>query len=557
MNKMIVRCLVGLLCLIGWQQAAQAAQTFTVTLTTAPAEFDMGSTMAATWVIKNTTTTGLYTNDTIKVVRFRTNNGNAIMSVTAPAGWTVSYASGCCSGGFQSVTLTTTYANGISPGASLAFPMQMKFRTTSADATNQHLRDVRSTFSSSGGATNNITVNSFSAAGNNVWTLRSLVITLTPSASSIGLNCLFTLTMNVTNKSTSNITTVTANPNPPNKPTVNSLSGGATATTSTSPSIASLAANGGSGNLVWNYIAGGNAGTISFTAAARDSTGTRTSRSITTPNPTVTIGSAVTCGFIASFNATTPACLYSGATATFTMQVSNTIAPATPLTNVQPSTPVNSGSASINSLSAPNPASIPSLNSGTSGPFAWTAQVSGNTGATVMVTAHANGTDPLFNVRQSNDATSPSVTLNGYPVSVSPSAVNASSTNWEVTWVVTNSGCNPVTKVSIPIPTNWTWTGMAYALVNGVNEDWTAAQVGSSIVFTSGTQMPTGSSGAYSLTFNMPAATSGPTSYNLTVTDSASLVKASDSYTIEVDPFDTSSTGSNNTNPGMWREIFK
>ena len=98
---------------------------------------------------------------------------------------------------------------------------------------------------------------------------------------------------------------------------------------------------------------------------------------------------------------------------------------------------------------------------------------------------------------------------------------------------------------------------IAESIQEAIAEDWTAAQVGSAVVFSAGTQMPTGSSGEFRLTFSTPATTSGAVSYNLTVTDSTSLAKSSDSYSLAVGPFDTSPTGPNNTSPGTWREIFQ
>src|SRR5260221_4711617 len=530
-------------CLLCWQVSAHAACPYTMSLT--PAQFDMGTTSTGTFQITNS---GSPSN--IIALRFRINNGDHFSgTTTAPAGWTVAFSS-ASGGGYNTITYSAT-AGGITPSGSVGFPIAIILHSLSADAA-EHLRDVRATYSAGCGGSANATISNLPA-----WTLKSLVATWTLSSSSIGPGCTFTLTMNIANNSTANLTNVTSANKPP---ILNVVSGSPTASTSANPTPNSVNLNAGvNGNLVWTYTAGTNPGTMTFTASATASGG-RTSQSVASGQISIIAG--VTCGFNATFQANSPACAFSGDTVTFKMDVTNNISPAASLSNVVPSVPVKTGTASIGTLSSPSPASIATLTGGGgTGTFTRTAPVTGNADSTFTITAHAtdgNGSGS----NSTNDAPSrpnPQI-LKGYPVVVTPtSTVTASSTNVELIWNVTYHGCNPVTKVSIPIPTNptnWTWTADSYSLVNGV-EDWTAAQVGSAVVFSAGTQMPTGSSGEFRLKFSTPVTTSGTVSYNLTVTDSTSLAKSSDSYSLAVRAIDNSPTGSNNTSPGTWREIFQ
>src|SRR5712692_3091302 len=206
MKNSICRYFILFACLVLWQIPVYAARTFTAVQTSpSPAEFDMGTVSAGTFRIANTST-GANSTENITSVRFRLNTGTTFSSATAPAGWTIATLSG------TTLTLTAnTFANGIPSGSFVDFPIVFNIRSTSADTT-ERFRDVRATFTTTGGATSNVTGN-IPTPG---WTLKSLVVVLTPSATSVpNGNCNFTLTMQVTNKSTANITGVTSVPKPP------------------------------------------------------------------------------------------------------------------------------------------------------------------------------------------------------------------------------------------------------------------------------------------------------------------------------------------------------
>jgi len=207
---------------------------------------------------------------------------------------------------------------------------------------------------------------------------------------------------------------------------------------------------------------------------------------------------------------------------------------------------------------------------GATGTFTWTAKFSGNSGSIVAVSGYATGTDSSSVSRQSSTSPPTTNTLNGYPVTVTKGiTVNAANTNQEITWHVLNNGCNAVSKVAIPIPSGWTWTD-SYSLVEtaagtfveaGGVGGWTAAQSGTDVVFTAGTNLPTLTScaqcyGDFSVTFSIPASASGVITNKLSVTDgTTSVTRFSDPGSITVNPFDPA--GANATGTGIWREIFQ
>ncbi len=555
MKKSIVRYIVCFLSLMCWHLPAYATRVYTQALTSpSPAQFDMGSTSTGTWRVTNTNTAP-NTGERIYQVRFRLNSGTTFSNTTAaPAGWTRS--------SFSTTSVTfqaTSWANAIAVGGFVDFSPVMIIRTTSTDVTD-NLRDIRSYYTTTTTGPPFTNLSSVTHSAPTAWTDKSLVVTLTPSATSVPKSCAsaFTLTMQVTNKSTANITTVTSVPKPP---TLNSLSGGASASTTSTPADFNLNA-GATNSFVWTYTTGANPGTISFSASARDSSGTRTSRTITSSVITVTNTSC----FVAAFTAPPAggACVFSGDTATFTMQVTNNS--GVPLLNVQPSALTPGGTATIGAISGPAPASIATLANGASGTFTWTAPMTGNVDNTYTVTGSATATGGFVTQSATSDGTA---VLKGYLLQVTPDP-NASSTNQEMIFNVTNHGCSAVSNVSIPVsgllPASWTWNGDSYSLVQttpgvyveaGSVPGWTAAQVGSNVVFTApgGSEMSVGVDGNFMLTFSTPN-TTGTTMFNLTLTSLANPSKTA-SDTVTINGFNSGGASNPNaTSPGIWREQF-
>ncbi len=505
----------------------------------------MGTTGTGTIRVTNTGN-----QDTITRIRLRLNNGDHFAgSMTAPAGWTITFSS-ASGGGYNTVTfIATSTANGIPNGGSFRdFNVAIMMHSISADAT-ERLRDVRSTYTSTFGGTTNVTV-----SNQPTWTLKSLVVTLTPSSVSVPRSCVgaFTLTMQITNRSTATITNTSSSPKPP---TLNALSGGASASTTSNPANLTLAPS-ASGTQVWTYTTNANAGTISFTAFA--SSGTRTSRTITSPVITLTTASCL----IADFNAVapTPSCKFSGDTVTFTMRVTNNT--GITMTNVTPSALTAGGTATVGSIVGPAPASVASLANGATQNFTWTAAISGNVYDTFTLSGSASATGGYL----SQVTTTTSDDVNGFSLSVGPD-VNGDSFNQELAWSVTNHGCNTVKTVSIPIPAGFTWNGDAYSIVfTGVGvttESWTSALSGSNVVFTApvGSEMAVDvSPSTFNLTLTTPSVTV-PTSMTLTatVTDTNATPRVrtiSDPIPTTVSPFNTGATNPNRTQNDAWREIL-
>jgi hypothetical protein len=551
MKKVIGRYVIGFLCLLCWQPPAHATRVFTQSMTSpSPAQFDMASTSTGVFRITNTNT-GANTGERIYQARFCLNSGTTFSSTTtAPAGWTRTSFS-TTSVIFQA----TSWANAIALSGSLDFSVVMIIRTTTADVTD-NLRDIRSYYSNTTTGPPFTTAGTVTHSAPTPWTDKSLVVTLTSSSLSVPQNCAsaFTLTMQVTNKSTSNITGVVSVPKPPTLVTT----GGATATTVSNPANLTLNA-GTNGTFVWTYNTGPNAGTLTFSASAQDSTGTRTSRTITAAVITVTNTSCFTAAFPTAapfFPNPSPDCVFSGDTVTFTMQVTNNS--GVPLLNVQPSALTKGGTATIGTITGPAPASVATLTNGASTNFVWTAPITGNVFDTYTVLGNATATGGLVTANASSDT---AANIDGFTVVAGPDT-NAFSNNQEITLTVTNNGtgCNPAKSVSIPIPAGWTWSGDAYSLVTigaGPVETWTVSGAGP-VVFTApvGQELPVNSSGDFTLTFTTPSVASTTVyTFSPTVTDTLPRTMTP-SDTVTVNPFNSGSPSPNDTNPGTWREQF-
>ncbi len=535
MKNPICRYFILLFCLAFWHLPAYAARAFTVAQTSpSPAQFDMAVNNTGIFRVTNTNTGG--TTDRITAVRFRLNSTGSTFpnSPILPAGWSFTYSSN------KSITFSTTFANGIQPGAFLDFSIVINGWATSADTT-ERFRDVRATFTTSGGSTGTLTGNIASPG----WTVKSLVVTWTV-VTSTPRSCQFTLTMTVKNNSTSAITNVTSVPTPPTITTT----GGASATTISTPPTFSLNA-GASNSFAWIYNTGATAGTLTFTASAKDGGGTRTSRTVSPPVITVTSSSCLTAAF------TSPpaggACVFSGDTATFTVHVTNGTGVA--LTNVQPSVPTKGGTATIGTLNPATQTAVPLAN-GASVDFTWTAPIIGNVDDTYFISTtvtSTGGTNPSASA--TSDATAD---VRGYIVQESPD-VNASSTNQEIILSVTNHACNNVTSILVATPAGWTWNGDSYSLVNGTDSGalaWTVTASGLNALFTApaANQLAVGAIGEFRLVYTTPS-TTGTSTFTLTVTDSTSLAKPG-SDTANVNSFNSGSPNSNATSTGTWREQF-
>jgi len=152
--------------------------------------------------------------------------------------------------------------------------------------------------------------------------------------------------------------------------------------------------------------------------------------------------------------------------------------------------------------------------------------------------------------------------VDDYVVNVNPTSPNASSTNQELTWTVTNRGCANINSVAITVPAGWTFGSDGYSLVadmTGTDIDtWTL----SSTTFTAPNAAgrtpisvsPIFHDGNYSLLFSATPATTGSSTFTVRVTDDNGAF-VDHTTPVTVNAFDP--TGPNLTKPSTWREIFQ
>lgn len=556
---------------------AEAARQFTVTQNPAiGTAFDMGSTQSITYTVTNTNTGG-NSGERIYEMRFRIRNGSTFSNTTAaPTGWTrTAYST-------TSVTFrATSWANSIVTGSSLGFTLVLVMRTTTADV-NETLRDARASYTLDTNFSNGITRAGRTTINTpGLWTLKSLLITsfqtldptCTSPVSTILSGTNFCLRMTVQNISSATLNSIIANPNPPTATKTGTVTQSLVSTTY-NPNPLTLAP-GASGTISFVYsTAGADNGTIFFTANARNNTNSATSRSATSNTLAVSrlaISIAVRGPVVLS-----PQCIFSGDTATFTMTVTNntgsTVTNITPSTLTATTTP-GGGTIAVGAFSSPSPVCIASIANGSSGTFTWTASITGTLGSpkpTFYVTGstlyNRTGSCPVPSGGTSSvTANSTLEDLDGYVVSLTPAATNASSTNEEIVWSITNYGCEAIQQVSIAgsIPAGWAWTGGdSYSLVSDTNlETWTVGGANPPVVFASpalADRLPKLQSGIFSLVFpTTPTPAVIPTTYtfNITITDAnATPIVKTLPTTITVDAFD--STGPNKADTEVWKENY-
>lgn len=256
----------------------------------------------------------------------------------------------------------------------------------------------------------------------------------------------------------------------------------------------------------------------------------------------------------------TPACLYSGSAATFTMTVTNGTGGA--IDTVAPSALTKGGTATIGAFAGPSPASIASIADGASGIFTWTAPVTGNVNDTYFVTGYATSATPAFTTAT---ATSNTEDIDGYIVTVSPASTYAGSKNQDLTWTIANYGCNEISSVMINVPGGWTGSTDGYALVTNTVGNLVDTWTFSGTTFTSDSLINNVQQGStvnnFSMRFSATPSVSVPTPYtfNITVTDASSPapVVSVIPTTVIVNPYDKTNQGQGNyTGTTIWQEIY-
>lgn len=546
--------LATLLC--GWTASAFATRnaTFTQTSPTPPGVFDMGSTQTLTFSVGNANT-GTNAAERMYAVRFRINNGSTFVATTAaPAGWTRTSFS-------TTVVIFTAndWTLAIQTGSSVSFSLNILMRTTTADDTSETLRDGRGSFT-----TDTVFAGGISLAGTQTdsaigsWQMKSLQITsfqttdvFNNPVSTIIAGQGFKLVMQVKNVSSATQSTIVSQTNPPAATKTGTVTQGLTSTVN-SPNPLTLAA-GASGTITFTYTTlATDGGTISFTAFARNSTSTATSRTATSNILTVSAGQ-----FIAN-TTTSKTCIYIGQTFTIGMDLQNTNLYA--INNAAP-TLSPSAAGVVTPVSGPTPLTVSIGASATlTNAFQWTYQVTGGTvGQIFTMNGSASGTaqPPGSGTKTTPVDPTSNITRAGFSPTPSPAQVNADSTNQEVTWTVTNAGCAAAQSVSIDIAGGWTFLGDSYSLVNSTDESWTVSGTGP-VVFSApapANRLQIGQSATFSLVFRTPSSAT-TSNFPLTITD-ATGAAASPSTSITVNAFGSGTPSPNETNPSVWTEVFQ
>lgn len=356
----------------------------------------------------------------------------------------------------------------------------------------------------------------------------------------------FSLVITVKNESSTTLNSIISDPNPP---TMAVLSGTITSQTKNqsptpSPNPLPLAA-GATGSITYNYSTrSGDNGSISFTARVRHpSTGSATATSLTATSNTVVIG-----GFVGSISHSN--CVYTSNTIDVTMSLSNFTASA--ITNVTPSiTPA--GTATKTLLTGPTPTPPINIPANSTTTFTWTYRITGILDDTYSFSGGATGSSAAT-VSPSNQGS-----VGDFTVSMFSNQTNASSTNQELTWTVTNKGCAAIQSVSVSYPAGWIYSNDSYSLINATDESWTTT--GSNpILFSapaSANQMPVNAGGDFMIVFSAMPTTTGANTFNVTITDAnATPIVKTYAISVTVNPFNSSPGGPNAADTEVWKESY-
>jgi hypothetical protein len=560
---------------------ALAARSYGIAQTSpvAPGELDMGTTQTLTFNVTNNNT---LTNagERIYRVRIRLNGSctgtgcSATLFTTAsaaPPNWTRSSFS------TTSITYTAnTWADSIVSGSSLSFSVVMNVGKSTQDRT-ETLRDVRAYYTTdtnfADGITNLTSITTTAPAGIS-WILQSLQITgfqttdtSGTAVSAIAAGTTFRIVITVKNISVATQSGIVANPSPPTA----TLSGGfgpspGCSLLSTSPSPFNLVA-GASGTMTYNCTtSSSNTGTVTYSV-----TDVRTGASVTSRSGTsnvlsvspLSVGIAITGPYVADTT-----CHFSGDTATFVMTVTNNTGGT--LTSIAPSALTRAGaSTTIGAFTGPATSCSGAFPLPVGGfcKYTWTAPV------TIVGSYPSSGPKPTFFVTGSATAnpgslTSPTVTSNtqdvdGFVVTVAPTATNTDSTTQQFSFSVNNRACDNLNQVAITVPGGFVYGADGYSLVTdttaSANENWSLAGTTFTAPLNNAPavdpgRIPIGSSGDFSLVMSSTPGAAGTYTFTLVLTDENGVARTT---TVDV-PVSTFGSGTiNSASPAAWREIFQ
>jgi hypothetical protein len=523
--------------------AAPAAETFTVTL---PASTEL--TMQDADALLPVTITNNSAAKSIRGITFTINTAKYSFSsaTIAPSGWCVdsvaagsitfalTQAGGACSNG--------NTANKITPGAALLFDLTVEPVAVALDVVGETLTGVSVSKE-----------NGFSLLGAlPTWTLRSLETTMTSLAESVGVGAEITVTLYVTNRSTSTLTSLASTPAPPtaSNAIVTNTDGpfyGTTLTRGNTNSVittitidsttdfsssgtikidseeicyssvtdtsfgavtrgcnSTVAAAHSNNSVVYNLtpftLAPDESGTISWTFSA-DSTGevyfttVANNGAATAKSESVTSNTTVI-GDFTGILTVAPVAVITAQTATVTLVVQNN--GSTTLYNVVPMLPTGCvGGATESYVTGPVPATISSLAPGSTGAFEWTYAITGAEGDAYCFTGTATADGPVV----TNTATSNTGTISNYSVTLVPSIVSSGATNQTLQWNIYNgSGCS-IRSVDITPPVGaGVWTCSSVTAPAG----WSGS-CGAPVAFSSGgasNDIASGGSAQFTITFS-------------------------------------------------------
>ncbi|MCX7770022.1 MAG: hypothetical protein N2202_02955 [Proteobacteria bacterium] len=433
-----------------------AARSFTVAnLAGATVDFYMRDTVAMTLRVTNTNT-GADINDGIRQVRFTFPAGMKVNTTgnIAPSGWTVSNV--------DSVRNRITFDANNSSYYFTAnnyrdFIISLTVQPSTNDIMSENLSSVRVVYASS----NRTTLNNLGVS----WNRRGLKIqSIVASPDLLVSGDPFTLTITVQNVSSATQTNITANPNPPSE----TSTGGFNPSTTSNPVIGTLGFL-QTGTLVYNYTTlTTDEGSVYFSCNVRN--GASNTSGISVNSNTVYIGR-----FTASISYS-PECPLSGETINVTMTVTNNNVFS--LTNVTP-TLTPSGTATLVKLSGPTPASVATLNSGSSASFTYTYQITGAFDSNFYFSGYAIGTKntPPVGTRQTPTYNTPMRYVREYSLDISPDFVLSGVKSYYLKFTLNNRVNNVcatdnnynIKRVTITMPSGFSYSLSNFSYIIGNN----------------------------------------------------------------------------------------
>jgi len=340
------------------------------------------------------------------------------------------------------------------------------------------------------------------------WPRRGLSATLSASPTSLGVDSLVTLIMEVTNYSAITQTEIA--------PSLPVVTGTGSATLSSGPTPITLTLGSGqTRSFTWIYTATVS-GYVVFEASASNGD---VSTAVEQTDP-------VYIGHLTAVLELQDTQVISGQLATVHMRVKNNADSA--VLDVVPSALSTLGTATASLASGPEPSIVPYLDAGATASFRWTYTITGNVGATYAF----SGTATADGATVSNVATSAQGAVARYLATVTPRFAVIGTVNQVLVFEVTNGGGEAVNAVDFTIP-----SGFSYSAGNATGGgSWTIAQDGVGnpqyIGFTApaSQELPVGGTATFTITFAALPAAPAEYSFAVRVEDTTGFVEYVEAY---------------------------